>query len=278
MNIILVHGILGFREKFGVEYFNGVKESLESPSRKVLVPQLDATGTIRKRGEQLRGQIWEAFRRGLLDPDAGTHIIAHSQGGLDSRFMLSPKNPNTTRENDLSGKITSLTTIGSPHQGSPIADLLAGKPFDRTFKGLESILDSRGLGQDIVRALLSRLGINPEALTDLDTASMAEFNRDYPDHPGVHYFSIAGKGRPGIQPTCLFLLEFHHHIRSVTGEDNDGLVAVSSAERWGSGWPAWPADHADEIGHNLDSIELKPLAGFDYLEEYAAIVERVSAL
>jgi hypothetical protein len=28
MNIVLVHGILGFREKFGIEYFRGVAEHL----------------------------------------------------------------------------------------------------------------------------------------------------------------------------------------------------------------------------------------------------------
>ena len=114
MNIVLVHGILGFRERFGVEYFNGVKEHLQRPGRKILAPQLDPTGPIRERGEQLRGLIWKAFGDGTLDPAARTHIIGHSQGGLDSRFMLSPKNPNTTPANDLAGKVASLTTIGSP--------------------------------------------------------------------------------------------------------------------------------------------------------------------
>lgn len=276
MNIVLVHGILGFREKFGVEYFNRVKEHLESPERNVLVPQLDATGTIRERGEQLRDRIWKAFGDGTLDPAAKTHIIGHSQGGLDSRFVLSPENPHTTPANDLSGRIASLTTIGSPHRGSPIADLLAGKALDRKFKGLESLLHNLDFAQHVVRALLSRLGINPAALTELETASMAEFNRQYTDHPHVRYLSVAGRGRGGLQPSSLFLLEFHHYIKSGTGEENDGLVTVSSAERWGPSRPAWPADHADEIGHNLDSVDLAPLAGFDYLRAYDGIVEQVN--
>jgi len=53
----------------------------------------------------------------VLDPAQKTHIIAHSMGGLDSRYLLSPDNPTPNRM-----PIRSLTTIGTPHFGSPIAD------------------------------------------------------------------------------------------------------------------------------------------------------------
>ena len=46
------------------------------------------------------------------------HLIAHSMGGLDSRFLITHLQP--TSDN----RILSLTTIGSPHRGSPIADLI----------------------------------------------------------------------------------------------------------------------------------------------------------
>lgn len=269
MNIVLVHGILGFREKFGVEYFNGVQEHLQSPGRNVLVPRLEATGPIRKRGEQLRGLIWKAFSDGTLDPAARTHIIGHSQGGLDSRFMLSPRNPHTTAANDLSGKVASLTTVASPHRGSPISDLLAGKELGG---------EAGTLTQDAIGDLLAAIGLNPNALFDLETGRMAQFNQEYPNNSAVRYFSVAGKGRAGLFPTCLALLEFHRHIKAATGDENDGLVSVPSAQHWGASWPAWPADHADEVGHDLNSLELKPLAGFDYLGAYDAIVDRMSTL
>jgi triacylglycerol lipase len=277
MNIILVHGILGFREELHVEYFNHVREHLDRPDRKILVPQLDSTGDIRACGEQLRSQISKAFEDGILDPAAKTHIIGHSQGGLNARFMLSPGNSNSNALNDLSPNITSLTTIASPHHGSPVADLLAGKTLDHKLAGLESILHHPDVAQDIVRALLERLGINPAALSDLETESMGQFNRECPNHDKVRYFSVGGSGRSGTPPTSFALLEFYHYIKGVTGEENDGLVSVSSG-KWGESWPAWPADHADEIGHNLNNIELKPVPGFDYLSEYDAIVEKVSSL
>jgi hypothetical protein len=47
MNTILVHGILGFRSKFGVEYFRGVAERQREKGLKVLAPARDpARGTI----------------------------------------------------------------------------------------------------------------------------------------------------------------------------------------------------------------------------------------
>jgi triacylglycerol lipase len=277
MNIVLVHGILGFREKFGIEYFNGVKERLAKTGAAILVPQLDATGPIKTRGEELRALIWAALSDHALDPSQSTHIIAHSQGGLDARFMLSPQNPHTTPENDLSGKVISLTTISSPHQGSPIADLLLLKPVDSKLSRLEQLIRHPDLGEELVKRALTLLDIDSNALSDLSTENMARFNREFLDHPKVRYFSVAGVGRAGKLPTSLALAGFHHHMQTLKNEPNDGLVPVSSAQRWPSGSETWPADHADEIGHNLNDIELRPLAGFDYLAKYEALAQRVAA-
>src|SRR5271170_7975990 len=119
MNIILVHGILGFREKFGIEYFRGVAEHFREKGLKVIAPILDPTQGIAFRGGQLCQQINRALADGDLDPTQKTHIIAHSMGGLDSRWILSPANPNA-----IQAPIRSLTTISTPHLGSPIADLI----------------------------------------------------------------------------------------------------------------------------------------------------------
>ena len=54
-------------------------------------------------------------------------------GGLDSRFILSPANPD-----NIANLITTLTTIGTPHQGSPLADLffLGFNPLVELFEAL----------------------------------------------------------------------------------------------------------------------------------------------
>src|SRR5580704_1011547 len=119
MNIVLVHGILGFREKFGIEYFRNIAEHFREKGLKVIAPVLDPTQGIEYRGAQLRDQINAALSNGLIDPSQKTHIIAHSMGGLDSRWMLSPANPDR-----IQAPIRSLTTISTPHRGSPIADIV----------------------------------------------------------------------------------------------------------------------------------------------------------
>jgi hypothetical protein len=57
MNIVLVHGILGFREKFGIEYFRNVAEHFREKGFKVIAPILDPTQGVDYRGGKLRDQI-----------------------------------------------------------------------------------------------------------------------------------------------------------------------------------------------------------------------------
>ena len=275
MNIILAHGILGFKERFGIEYFNGVAEHLREIPAKVFVPEVSPTGGIVQRGEELRSQILIAFKDGTLDPDEKAHIIGHSMGGLDSRYILSPAS-RLTSEEDVAVRIASLTSIASPHYGSLIADLLALQPSEETgvLNHLQGIVKRLGVLEDRVVEILNHFGISLQGLEDLTTESMEKFNQRYPDHPAIHYFSVAGAGRPGPMATALILLPFHEYIQSHTGQPNDGLVHVASA-RWGDFDPAtWPCDHAEEIGHDLDH----PLGAprFNYLERYDAIVKRVS--
>lgn len=277
MNIILAHGILGFRTKFGIEYFNGVREHLEQWPAQVFVPEVSATEGIEARGEQLRQAILKAFADRTLNPDEPAHFIAHSMGGLDSRYLLSPANPHTTPENDLAGRIASLTTISTPHRGSPIADLLALEPVEEFAEHhrLRALLEGLLAGEDLAAHLLSHLGISLDGLKDLTTESTAQFNRATPNNSRVRYFSAAGRGRDGGAPTAVVLRPFHEYITKKTGQANDGLVAVASAQWDGFDPNFWPADHADEIGHDLDRLLDAP--HFDYLARYDDIVRRAAS-
>src|SRR5579864_8546979 len=113
MSVVLVHGILGFSHEAGIDYFRGVAEHFREKGHRVVAPTLDPTQGIAFRGTQLRDQILAAFNAGSLDHAQPTHVIAHSMGGLDTRFMLSPTNPDR-----INVPVRSLTTISTPHQGS----------------------------------------------------------------------------------------------------------------------------------------------------------------
>src|SRR5262249_10810516 len=156
--IVLAHGILGFRKLADVvEYFNGVKQHLEEQSLlkgqslNVLVPEVDPEAGVRVRGPQLREKILKGFGNGSLNPAQKTHIIAHSLGGLDARSILSKASPD-----EFAKRITSLTTIGTPHQGSLVADILF-----RTVDGKALLTFGPPLGgvKALLRNIIEKLGI-----------------------------------------------------------------------------------------------------------------------
>jgi triacylglycerol lipase len=261
MNIVLVHGILGFRNlvELGpigvIPYFRDVAQHFQSLGHRVLAVELDKTAGVVTRAGQLGVQIAAAFgANGPLDPAQKTHIIAHSMGGLDSRYLLSPANPTP---NNL--PIRSLTTIGTPHFGSPIADAVDDPHAPQEIK-------------DAIDAVLAKFDISLDGLRDLRTDRCRAFSATHPNRPGVDYFCIAGTGRPGIKTWALFV-PLHGYIFLQTQEQNDGLVARSSSQ-WGTPVGEWPADHVDEIGYSLPVIP--PV--FHHLPKYDEILTRLASL
>lgn len=78
----------------------------------------------------------------------------------------------------MASRVLSLTTIGTPHHGSPIADevIKAGKTK--------------------LTQLAEHLGCDVKGITDLTTTACADFNATTPDVPSVSYFSVAGQFEP----------------------------------------------------------------------------------
>ena len=267
MNIILVHGILGFSRIAGIDYFRGVAEHFREKGQRVLAPTLDPTKGIAFRGTQLRDQITAAFNAGMLDSSQPTHIIAHSMGGLDSRFMLSPTNPDR-----IELPIRSVTSIGTPHRGTLIADLV-DHPLDLLpFPHLPF-----GPAIDPLDAVLNKLGISRDGMRELKTEyCLKVFNPMHVDAPNVSYFSVAGSGRKDFPYTNALFLLFHQYLAARTGEASDGLVTTTSAQ-WGTFDPNfWRADHAEEIGYNLDNLLVPP--SFPYLAKYDQLLANVAGL
>jgi triacylglycerol lipase len=266
MNIILAHGILGFRKFLDVEYFNGVKEHLEnSYPCNVLVTQVDPTAGVEERGKQLRQQIIDALKADHLSQGVPTHIIAHSMGGLDSRFILSPSNPDNIAE-----YITSLTTIGTPHLGSPIADVLY------PWANGESPLVIAELVENWGQKFLNEFGISLDGLQDLTTQCSKVFDQNTTDHANVKYFWTAGIGRSGIAKTSALLLASYEYMKLNNGEENDGAVPISSARHGTEIGVPWFADHLDEVGHDLNNLPNGAPPDFDYLAKYDEIIATVS--
>ena len=178
-------------------------------------------------------------------------------GGLDSRILIA-------RDlNGLSRRIVSLTTLSTPHRGSPVADLLAGHAPDRV----------RRQTLDRATAAIRALGIDIGALADLTTERATRLPDPTQTHPHVHYRSYFAAGRPGRFKTSALLLPLHKFVEEATGEPNDGVVTRESARFGELQDPFWDCDHLEMVGHNLDTADL--IHRFDHFRHFDAIVDEL---
>ncbi len=241
MNIVLAHGILGFGHVFGVplRYFNGVADHIQALGHQVIEPPVNAIGSIDARGDQLANAILSDFR--AADE---VHIIAHSMGGLDSRYALN-------RYPELASKVKTLVAIGTPHLGSPVADAIVN-PDHPLSPHIPSFLKDWMGGPD-----------------DLTTKKCSEFDQNNPDVGGVRYIDVAGDA--SRDKNGLLLFELTEAIGNLYNDINDGVVTKKSALRKNHiHLDDWPVDHAGEIGWNTDSFF--PLLPPVHLRRYEAIV------
>ncbi len=217
--VVLAHGLFGFdvleRDGERREYFRGVSDHLASRGCVVHVARVAPVASIATRAEALA-----RFVRGL--PDRRVHLIAHSMGGLDARYAIAKLG--------LAARVASLTTIGTPHHGTPVADL--GVAVCRTL----------GLGR-----VLDRLGLEREAFRDLTTASAAAFNEAVRDVAGIAYASVVGEVHRKQHAHPLLLASWAL-LRSSSGA-NDGIVPAAS-QRWGEVVARIDADHFAQIGRS----------------------------
>jgi triacylglycerol lipase len=224
--VVLLHGLLGFDELVlgptRVAYFRGLTERLRRAGADVHRPRVSRTAAIAARGAQLAARI-EAL------PAKRVNVIAHSMGGLDARWAIARLG--------LSERVASLVTIGTPHRGSPLADLGAG------------------LGEKLgVRRVLDGLGMDVAAFQDLTTTRMAAFNRKVRDARGVWYASVVAHADGWSTSPLLWAT---HRYLSARAGPNDGLVPLAS-QAWGEVLLKLEADHFAQIGWSLrfDAAEL----------------------
>ncbi len=214
--IVLVHGLCGTERFsfFGItirDYFPGIRECLGSVGNRVLTPQLSRTCGIATRADELKRFIERQVPRGPV------HLIGHSMGGLDARYMISRLG--------MAHRVKSLTTIGTPHRGSPFADWGVGN-----FGAL-------------VTPFFEMLGLSHQGFRDLTTSACRRFNEETPDVPGVRYYAVAGVCE---EPLLGLEWKLSHGIVHRAEGANDGVVSVASAT-WGEHTEVWKGDHLNLV-------------------------------
>ncbi|WWD20187.1 hypothetical protein CI109_104663 [Kwoniella shandongensis] len=120
--VVLCHGLYGFSTATPIPLFPSLKLHYWASVLEVLrdrmgvdvvVVGVKGTGSIQERAEQMH-----EFLKNTLPRGTGVNFVAHSMGGLDCRYLISHLKPTTYTP-------VSLTTIGTPHRGSPFMDWCA---------------------------------------------------------------------------------------------------------------------------------------------------------
>ncbi len=259
--ILLVHGIIvvGPHPIFGLTTFDrAIVRALTDDGFDVWLPALPAVAPPAARAQALLEAIDQVRARTRA---AKVHIIAHSQGGIDTRLLLDDPR--------AAGKIAAVVTLSTPHAGTPLA------LWWRRIRGglFESAVNR--IGRDIDRsrgwAVEEDSDFRATAVALTPTA-MATFNAAHANPP-VPLFSVAGTPEPtssdgacdgGAWPAPT-QLGHRQLVMWVAGqmmddvekrhESNDGIVPTRS-QRFGIFLGCAPFDHGGWLHRARSGVDV----------------------
>ncbi|MES2819791.1 MAG: triacylglycerol lipase [Pseudomonadota bacterium] len=158
--IVLVPGIFAFDSIASVDYWYKIPAALQSQGATVFIPKINAFDSSARRGEALIEQL-DNIRVGSSGKIRKFNLMGHSQGGITARYVMNVRP-------DL---VASVTSMHSPHRGSPLADLVTGMAPADSLQGvtLDVLLNAVG-------DLVNLLSDNRKSPSDI-RAMLAEFNQ-----------------------------------------------------------------------------------------------------
>jgi triacylglycerol lipase len=224
--VVLVHGI-GFRDRtFLMNYWGSVPAELRKNGARVFTGGQDAYGVVAGNAETLKRQILSILNETGSEK---VNIIAHSRGGIESRYMISSLG--------MEDRVASLTTIATPHRGSVMSDIIMNRISDASALGVVVDFYAKIIGDQ-----------NPSSFNageELTRGFMKKFNETVPDASQVYYQSYAAE----IDEKILNLLwrKMYTTVYKYEGK-NDGLVSIESA-KWGNFRGVMSCDGKARVSH-----------------------------
>lgn len=252
--IILVHGT-GFRDRKGISYWGRIPKALEARGARVFTGGQDSWGTVEENAAALKQRVEEVL---AITQSEKVHLIAHSKGGLDVRYMVTTLG--------MAPYVASVTTVSTPHRGSRTMDALLLAP--RWCFRLAAVF---------VNGWFRLLGDkHPDFVTtcyQFTTAWAENFNRQNPDMPGVLYRSYAGAMASWRYDLLMWWQNLI--IGRIEGE-NDGLVTTASAQWTGfhaewRGLPGRGVSHMDEVDFRRRPLRRRGFS-WDVVDRYIEMV------
>lgn len=252
--LLMVHGIF-FRDWQVFNYWGRIPASLIRNGAVVYYGNQQSTRAVCDGGREIRDKILKIVEETGAEK---VNIIAHSKGGLDSRYAISCLG--------MDKYVATLTTISTPHKGCDMVDYLLEKLPD----WLAGAIAGR------YNRIFSKLGDkNPDFMAgvrDLSAERAKSYVSEMPDSPLVSYRSVMSVMKSarsaGFPLNAGYML-----IKKLNGA-NDGLVWEESARH--GAYQLLEPPYKRGISHG-DTIDLKRenINGFDVREFYVNLVKNL---
>ena len=275
--VVFSHGMSGFitvgTDDFGLDYFYQILPDLARNGANVWATRVSPFNSSEIRGEQLLQQVKEIT---AITGAKKVNLIGHSHGGPTIRYVagVAPE------------LVASLTGVGAPNAGSPVADLIL-KAEGTSIQG-----PLVGLINFVSKAVTWAQGLDPKSFPhdalaggkSLTLAGSAKFNSQFPlgmpskscaegkaFENGIYNYSFTGIG--GV--TNILDLDSALKVTSLLidgGKENDGLVSRCSAKFGKTIRDNYNWNHLDEVNQVLG---LKALFAPDPVDVYRQHVNRL---
>lgn len=250
--ILLVHGVF-FRDFEKLNYWGRIPDELIQNGATIYYGNHSSSLSVKDSAKELAVRIKEVVKESSCKK---VNIIAHSKGGLDTRYAISNLG--------VDKYVASLSMINTPNHGCIFADYLLSKA-PKDFK--EKLAKSYNF-------TLKKLGDkNPDfiaGVSDLTSSAVEELNKKMPNKPGVRYAAYGSvlKGATSGRFPLNFTNPFVKHFDG----KNDGLVGIDSFAIDKDFTLVEPLyhrgiSHGDMIDLNRENID-----GFDVREFYVKLV------
>ena len=254
--LLLVHGVF-FRDSEHLNYWGRVPAELIKNGATVYYGGQESAGNVHTCAQQIKKAIVKVLQETGAEK---VNIIAHSKGGLDSRYCICMLG--------MAPYVASLTTVNTPHRGCEFAEYLMNKAPDNLKNTVAAAYNkgAKALGD-----------INPDfvsAVTDLTRDGVARLNAEMAPmqskFDGIYTQSFGSKLNHAT--SGKFPLNMSYHFVKHFDGYNDGLVGEDSFQ-WGSEYHFLTNNglrgisHADMIDLNRENID-----GFDIREFYVSLV------
>ena len=206
--IIMVHGLAAKQSKI-MNAFGKIGKVLEDDGNDVYIADIDGFGTVEGNAAQLK-----VFVDRILEKTGAekVNIIAHSKGGLDTKYMITNLG--------MEDYVASLTTLCTPHKGSIIASKIWRLPL--WIKKIIAFFINK-----FYKIFLGDK--NPDAMTACDQLRYTDTSVDTLQFSyKVYCQSFSSTLKRGRDCFVMALpMKIYRHYENI---DNDGLVSTESAK------------------------------------------------